>query len=361
MAVRNTSLVPGLMLTALIAVAAFFIHQLPFTPFTIDGRHPIDALLIAIVLGVLVRNTVNIGTGVRAGIQYAVKKVLPFAIVLMGAKLDFNYVIQVSAQALAISVICVVVALALTLWLCQKVGVGRKLGLLVGVGTAICGGTAIAVAAPVIEADDNDTAFAITTITIFGLVAIFVFPVLGHLFQMSQTEFGIWAGIAIQATPQVMAAGFAYGDEAGEVAVIVKLVRVLLLAPLMVILAAWYAREKRRREQAYVASPTHWTTLFPPFILGFLLLAIANTLHLFPNFTLHFQESIFWAAGDVPLSMAKAVTGGSLFLVTMAMAGVGLGVHLKTLRKVGLRALYVGMFSALVLSVFGFLMLKLCL
>ena len=353
------NIVPGLILTAVIATVAFLIQNLPFAPFTIDGRHPVDALLIAIVLGVLVRNVLAVRAEVKPGIQYSVKKVLPFAIILMGAKLDFSYVIAVSTQALFISILCVVVALALTLWLCNRVGVGRKLGLLVGIGTAICGGTAIAVAAPAIEADDNDTAFAITTITIFGLIAIFAFPVLGHLFEMSQNDFGIWAGISIQATPQVMAAGFAYGEEAGEVAVIVKLVRVLLLAPLMIILGAWYAREKRRQEQAYVAQRTRWTTLFPPFILGFLALAVANTMHLLPNFTLHFQESAFWAAGDVPLSMAKAVTGSSLFLVTMAMAGVGLGVHLRTLRKVGLKALYVGMFSALVLSVFGFGMVKL--
>ena len=258
---------PGVILTAIIAVIAFYIHTLPFAPFTIDGRHPVDALLVAILLGVLVRNTVSVSTGLRTGVQFSVKKLLPFAIVLMGAKLDFGYVLAVSAQALLISIVCVVVALGLTVWLCNKVGVGRKLGLLIGVGTAICGGTAIVVTAPTIEADDNDTAFAITTITIFGLIAIFVFPVLGHLFALTENEFGIWAGIAIQATPQVMAAGFAYGQEAGEVAVIVKLVRVLLLAPLIIGLGAWYAREKRRQQQAYVAERTRWSTLFPPSFL----------------------------------------------------------------------------------------------
>jgi uncharacterized integral membrane protein (TIGR00698 family) len=350
--------IPGLFLTAIIAVVAFYIHQLPFAPFTIDDRHPIDALLIAIVLGMVIRNTMTLSPSMGPGIKYSVKKVLPFAIVLMGAKLDFNYVLEVSSQALLISVLCVIVALALTIWLCNRVGVGQKLGLLIGIGTAICGGTAIAVAAPTIEADDNDTAFAITTITIFGLAAIFIFPILGHAFEMSQTEFGIWAGISIQATPQVMAAGFAYGEQAGEIAVIVKLVRVLLLAPLVIILGAWYARQRREQQEAYVAESTSWTTFVPPFIIGFLILAVANSMQLLPNFTLHFQESSFWAAGDVPLSMSKAVTKSSLFFVTMAMAGVGLGVHLRTLRKVGLKALYVGMFSALVLSVFGFALLK---
>jgi len=344
---------PGLLLTGVLAVVAFYIHKLPFAPFTIDGRHPIDALLIAIVLGMIIRNLIPMPHAVGPGIQYSVKQVLPFAIILMGAKLDFNYVLKVSSQALVLSVVCVITALALTLWLCNRLGVGRKLGLLIGIGTAICGGTAIAVSAPTIEADDTDTAFAITTITIFGLVAIFLFPPLGHALGMSQNDFGIWAGISIQATPQVMAAGLAYGEVAGEVAVIVKLVRVLLLAPLLIILGAWYAREKRRQQQAYVAGATRWSTLFPPFILGFVALAVANTCNWLPDFTLHFQESTLWAAGDYPLSMRKAVTSTSLFFVTMAMAGVGLGVHLKTLRRIGLKALYIGFFSAVVLSVFS--------
>ena len=122
----------------------------------------------------------------------------------------------------------------------------------------------------------------------------------------------------------------------------------------MIILGAWYARKRREEQEVYVAEKTSWTALVPPFIIGFLVLAVAKSMNLLPDFTFHFQESRFWAAGDVPVSMSKAVTSSSLFLVTMAMAGVGLGVHLKTLLKVGLKALYVGMFSALVLSVFSY-------
>ncbi len=348
-------------MTTVVAAVAVYVHQLPVAPFTIGDRHPIDALLIAIVFGMIIRNSARLSEALGAGIKYSVKKVLPFAIVLMGAKLNFFDVLRVSGQALMISVICVIVALGLTVWLCRRMGVGQKLGLLIGIGTAICGGTAIAVTAPTIEADDNDTAFAITTITLFGLVAIFLFPVLGAMLGLSQTEFGIWAGVAIHATPQVMAAGFAYGEAAGEIAVIVKLVRVLLLAPLVVGLGAWYAREKRKQQQAHVAQPLKLTTLFPPFILGFLALAIANTLHLLPDFTVHLQQSILWEAGAMPMSMRKMVTTVSSFLITIAMAGVGLGVHLKSLRRVGFKALYVGMFSATVLTVFSFGLLKLML
>ncbi len=358
MAEPTHSVRPGVVLTGLVAALAIVVQGLPFAPFTIGDKHPVDALLIAIVFGVLIRNVASLSPWMAPGVKYSVKKILPFAIVLMGAKLNFFDVVRVSKQALFISVVCVVAALGLTVWLCKRTGVGQKLGLLIGIGTAICGGTAIAVAAPTIEADDNDTAFAVTTITLFGLLAIFLFPLRGTRLDMSQTEFGIWAGIAIHATPQVMAAGFAYGEAAGEIAVIVKLVRVLLLAPLVVGLGFWYAREKRKRSQAHVTRRASLTTLFPPFILGFIALAIANTLHLLPDFTVHLHESPLWAAGEVPLSMSRAVTTVSSFLITMAMAGVGLGVHLPTLRTVGVKALYVGMFAAVVISGFSYALLK---
>jgi uncharacterized integral membrane protein (TIGR00698 family) len=355
----QSSLYPGLLLTFIIAVAARVVHALPFAPFTIGDRHPVDAMIVAIVIGIVVRNTIGLGTQTPNGIRFSVKKVLPFAIVLMGAKLDFFDILRISGKGLVISVASVVVALSLTIWLCRKTNVGMKLGILIGVGTAICGGTAIAVVAPVIEADDDDTAFAVTAITLFGLLAIVVFPLIGTALSMSQTEFGMWAGVSIHATPQVMAAGFSYGNEAGDVAVIVKLVRVLLLAPLVVAIGAWYAREKRKQQQAHVTSPTSLTKLFPPFILGFLVLAFANTLNVLPDFTVHLRDSILWPKQSVPLSMAKAATGCSSFLINIAMAGIGLGVHLKKLAKIGPKALYVGLFAAIVLSVFCLTALRL--
>src|SRR6185503_14952411 len=169
------------------------LYQAPLPPFSIGtpARHPIDAMLIAIVIGMLIRNTVGVPPRFAAGIRYAVVTIMPLGIVLMGARLNFYDVVRTSLTALIISVICVCVALALTIWLCRRVGVGQKLGILIGVGTAICGGTAIAVAAPVIEADDGDTAFAIATVTLFGMVAVFVLPLLGRLIGLDETEFGV--------------------------------------------------------------------------------------------------------------------------------------------------------------------------
>jgi uncharacterized integral membrane protein (TIGR00698 family) len=334
------SIVPGLALTTAIAVAAYQLQALPVPPFSVGepARHPIDAMLIAIAIGVLMRNTIGLPATFVPGVRKAVMSIVTLGIVLMGAKLDFFDVVRTSGTGLIVSVTCVIVALALTIWLCRRLGVGQKLGLLVAVGTAICGGTAIAVVAPVIEADDNDTAFAMATVTLLGMIAVFVLPVLGTLFGMSQLEFGVWAGISVHATPQVVATGFAYGDTAGDVATIVKLVRVLLLAPVVIGIGVWYGRAKRARQLAHVDRRARLTTLFPPFILGFVLLALANTLHLLPDFTLHLKDSFAWPAQDLHVTLAKLITTLSTFLLTITMAGVGLGVDLRGLLRTGLSA-----------------------
>lgn len=358
--VRHKSPISGLALTLAIALAAYQLETLPVPPFSIGepARHPIDAMLIAIVLGVLIRNTVGLPERFVPGVRKAVLSIVTLGIVLMGAKLDFFDVVHTSSTGLVASVTCVVVALALTIGLCRWWGVGQKLGILVAVGTAICGGTAIAVVAPVIEADDNDTAFAMATVTLLGLVAVFTLPLLGGLAGMSQVEFGVWAGISVHATPQVIATGVAYGDTAGDVATIVKLVRVLLLAPVVVGISVWYGRAKRSRQVAHVSRGTRIATLFPPFILGFVLLALANTLHLLPDFTLHLKDSFAWPAQNLHVSLARLVAAVSSFLLTITMAGVGLGVYLRGLVRFGLKAIFIGLAATIVLATFSFALLE---
>jgi uncharacterized integral membrane protein (TIGR00698 family) len=210
----------------------------------------------------------------------------------------------------------------------------------------------------VIEADDSDTAFSIATVTLFGMIAVFVLPLLGNLIGLDETEFGVWAGTSVHAVPQVVATGFAYGPTAGEIATVVKLVRVLLLAPVVIGLAVWYGRQKRARQIAHVTRIGTLRTLVPPFIVGFLLLAVARTLHLLPDFTLHLQDSFLWNAGDHRVVLAKLATSISSFLLTVSMAGVGLGVDLRGLMRVGVGAFYVGLASSVLLAGFSLALLR---
>jgi len=334
--------VPGIVLAIAIAVAAYWLHGLTDLP--------IETMMIAIVLGMIVRNTIGVSARFMPGVRTAVLALTQIGIVLMGAKLDFLVVVRTSQTALLISLVCVGVALTLTIWLCRRLAMSDKLGILIGVGTAICGSSAIVVTAPVIEADDHDTAFAIATVALFGMLAVFVLPLLGGALGLDQNEFGVWAGTSIHAVPQVVAAGFSYGPTAGDVATIVKLVRVLLLAPLVIGISLWYGRQKRAKDIAHVTKIGSARTLFPPFILGFLSLALCNTLHFLPDFTLHLQDSVLWDAGDRHVVLAKLVTTVSGFLLTVSMAAVGIGVDLRGLARVGLGAFYVGLAASVTLA-----------
>ncbi|MBK8170372.1 MAG: YeiH family putative sulfate export transporter [Sandaracinaceae bacterium] len=348
---KKNSVIPGLALTLVLACVAYAAQSIPFPPFTLaNGRHPLDAMIVAMVGGLLIRNLLPMPAAAREGIKYSVLKILPFGIVLMGAKLNFYDVVRVSQQGLFINIACVAIALSVTLWICSRLKVNRVLSLLLAVGTAICGGTAIAVTAPVIEADEANTAFSVAAITLLGLLWVFVFPIVGSAIGLSQHEFGVWVGTAVHSTPQVVAAGFAYGQQAGDVAVIVKLVRVLLLAPLVVGIGAVAAREKRRRQEVHVKKSMKWTDILPPFVVGFVAMALFNTFNFLPDATFHLKDSPLWAASDVRVSTATMATASSNFLTTMAMGGVGLGVHLKELLKVGMKAFYVALLAAVILA-----------
>ena len=185
-----------------------------------------------------------------------------------------------------------------------------------------------------------------------------VFPAAGALLGLTQGEFGVWAGSSIHATAQVVAAGFAYGTEAAEIAVVVKLVRVLLLAPCVVLIGLWYGRMRRRGRQPYVDKPFSITTLVPPFILGFVAVASLQSLDLLPSVTLHLQESVAWGAGDVTLSAERLLTIVAGFLASVAMAGVGLGVHVTGLLRIGGRPLALGLLASLFLALLSLLLVK---
>ena len=179
--------------------------------------------MVAIVLGMIVANILPLPRLLLPGLKFTTKKLLPLAIILLGARLDFMAVVRVGVQALAMSVGTILLGVGLFVLLIEWGWVPRKLGLLLGVGTAICGGTAIVAAAPIIDADEKDVSFSIATVTLCGLAAMFLLPLVGELMHLSDRAFGIWAGLAIQQTPQVIAAGFAYSQPAGDTATIVKL------------------------------------------------------------------------------------------------------------------------------------------
>ena len=221
-----------------------------------------------------------------------------------------------------------VVALSLLLVLARWLKLPAKLGMLLGVGTAICGGTAIVAAAPVIEAEDKDVAFSVATVTLLGLLGMFLLPALGHVLDLSSRQFGVWAGLAIHQTPQVVAAGYAYSPSnaeyspvAGDTATIVKMARVCLLAPVVFCLGLWHARHKARQNGGTGVRKINYTKLFPVFVLGFVAMALLNTLGWLPDLTL--RHAAWMSAGAHSMTLTSAADQVSRFCILLSMAGVG--------------------------------------
>lgn len=343
---RGPSLAWGLVATAAVTAAAFWISDLPFAPFTLKGnRHPIESVMTAIVLGMVAANLLPLPKLLQPGLRFTTKKLLPLAIILLGARLDFVDVERVGREALWMSVGTIVVGLGLLL-LCIRLGwVSRNLGLLLGVGTSICGATAVVAAAPIIDADEKDVTFSVATVTICGLVAMFVMPALAPVFHLSDRAFGVWAGLSIHAMPQVLAAGFAHSQSAGDTATIVKLARVCLLAPVLLVVGWQVARAGHAAGRR-----VRLLNVFPVFVLGFLAMALLRTKSLLPDLTIRLSHDAALGAGAHEVNLAHLCDTVSRYLIVAAMAAVGLETRFNALKKTGLRPLLLGLTASVVLA-----------
>ncbi len=340
------------MLLALgLTLVAIWLSEQPFPPFTVSGnRHPIEPVMLAIILGMSVSNCWNLPRVLQPGLKFSVKKLLPLGIVLLGPRLNFRDLVKVGAEGFILCVLESVVERVLLYILTRVLKLPRKLGVLLGVGTAICGGTAIVATAPVIEAEEKDVAFSVATVTLLGLIAMFALPFLGHMLSLSSKAFGIWAGLAIHQTPQVVAAGFAYSTEAGQTATIVKLARVCLLAPVVFLIGLVYARNKMKGSGVTKRKNINYAHLFPTFVLGFLAVALLNTAGLLPNLTLHISPGGALHAGDHPVNLAGFLEQISKFLIVVSMAGVGLETKFSAMRQTGLKPFAASLIAAVIIA-----------
>lgn len=342
---------PGLLLAVGLALAAGALAKAPFAPFTLgSGQHPLGASSLAILFGIVLVNLLPLSSRWLPGIRFATRVILPAGIVLLGARLALSDLMKVGLQGLLLSLVSIGTCALVTVVLVRLFGLPAKLTTLVGIGTAICGGSAIAAAAPVIEAEEEDIAWSVAAVALLGLVAMFLLPVVGHVLGVDSTHFGMWAGLTIQQTPQVVAAGLAYGGDAGEVATLIKLVRVTLLAPMVFLLGLVYAR--RRSDAPGARRRLLWARVLPPFVLGFLLMATLR--------------SLGWLDVTLPVGMgvpgrstlADLAHAGDHFALATAMAAIGLETRLATFRRTGLSPLGAGAVAAVAATVATYLALR---
>ncbi|MCH8879590.1 MAG: putative sulfate exporter family transporter [Planctomycetes bacterium] len=355
---------PGYLAAGAVVGLAYAVHYLPFAPFTVAAdsgvRHPISAAIIAILLGLALRNTLALPDSLRAGCKHIVKRVIPMAIVLMGAGLNLAAMASIGLAALTVVMFSIAIGVLAGYYIGRFMGLNWRTSLLLGTGTGICGNSAIAAVAPLIDAEEDDFVLSVATVNLFSLLAMLAWPAIGGLLQLGDEAFGVWAGTSIHAVPQVVAAGFAYSPEAGALATLVKLVRVTMLAPLVFILAMMYARDHADDTSTTARFTVRYARLVPWFVWGFVGFAVLNTLGLLP--VLEFRPSGFLASigvGDqLSVSIADSMKWAGKILITLAMAAIGLEVNLRVLAGVGRRAFLAGLLTTVVLGVASLTMIS---
>lgn len=230
-------LAPGLSLTSGLALLATFVHTLPiigiFSP-----------LILAILLGIVVRNTVGTAPIFQLGISFSLKRILKFAIILLGLQLSLTQVIAVGPIGLAIVAVTASSTFYFTCWFGKRLGVSKKLSQLIAAGTSICGASAVIATNVVVDSSDEDVAYAVAMVTVFGTASMLLYPVLPALLHLTPQAFGIWCGASIHEVAQVIAAAFQDGPVTGQIATISKLSRVMLLAPMVLTLGVLSVRSE---------------------------------------------------------------------------------------------------------------------
>jgi uncharacterized integral membrane protein (TIGR00698 family) len=310
---RDHSLAPGILLCAALTVASLVLQRLEER---LVGQAIIEAIVIAILLGMIVRTSRPPGERFAPGIAFSAKQLLELAVFLLGASVNLPELLRAGPALLVCIVAIVAIALGLGYAIGRMLGLPAKLAILVACGNAICGNSAIAAVAPVIGARARDVASAIAFTAVLGVVMVIGLPLLIGPLALSHYQYGVLAGMSVYAVPQVLAATFPVSALSGEVGTLVKLVRVLMLGPVVLFFSV-VARRDANREPS--TDRLTITTLIPWFIVGFVVLAALRSM------------------GIVPATIAGPVRDLSRILTIVAMAALGLGVDVRAVARAGFR------------------------
>lgn len=302
---------PGLLLAILLACLGQFIATL--LPYNVIGSS-----VIAMFLGILINPfLVTIQPTLQSGIQFASKKVLKFAIICLGASLNIATILNVGQLSLLVMFFTLLTCFGGGYVIGKFLGLDWKLSSLISAGTGICGGSAIAAIAPVIDAEDSDIAYAISTTFIFDILMIVLFPIMGQALNLSDIAYGLWTGTAVNDTSSVVAAGYAFSEGAGDFATMVKLTRTLVIIPTVMVFAWIHYRQVKQTQSHTSKQKVAIRHIFPWFILGFLCLAGLNSLHI------------------IPTQVSVVLKDISKFMMVIALAGIGLKTNLNKLKQSG--------------------------
>ena len=324
---------PGIILSVGVALLACWLESL--LPIHLIGSAVI-AMFIGMVLNLFLRNTKVFASGLK----FTSKKILKFAIILLGLSLNITTILNVGKMSLTVMIFTLLTCFGGGYFIGKALGLNWKLSNLISAGTGICGGSAIAAIAPTIDADDNDVAYAMSATFLFDMAMIVLFPIMGQAMGMTDQAFGIWAGTAVNDTSSVVATGYAFSEGAGDFATMVKLTRTLAIIPTVITFAFVQLRLKRKEALANSQNGSELKAnfsiakIFPWFILGFLAMSIV--------------ASVF----PIPAAVVSGTKSASKFLMVCALAAIGLNTSFSSMKKAGIRPMIHGfIISALVVVV----------
>ncbi len=347
------AVLPGLILALVLAFAGQYLSELIGIDLMGLPKSPISAIMMAIILGIIIRNTITLPASFQPGIRFGLVRVLRLGIVLLGIRLSLGEVGAIGLQALPVIFGVVASALLIVTYFSKKLGLSANLGTLIAVGTSICGATAIVATAPTIAAKDDEVAYSVACITLFGVVAMLLYPFAANwIFAGDASASGLFLGTSVHETAQVAGAGLVYEQyysdpQALNTATVTKLVRnlsMLAIIPLMAIL--------HHRNHSDGAEAPKWWTMIPLFIVGFAAMSLIRTI----------GDTGELAFGVLEPQQWKLIVGYTKktaeLCLAVAMAAVGLGTSIKGLRAIGLKPLGVGLFSAVLVGAVSILLVS---
>ena len=326
----------------------------------LSGGSPLSGVPVAIVLGLLLRNTLPLPASLNPGLKFATTTILRAGIVLVGIRLSLFDVLKLGIAGLPVVLAAITTGLVFVTWFNKKLGLPPRLGTLIAAGTSICGVTAIVSTAPAIDADEREVAYAVANVVAFGLFGMLTYPYLAHALLGSSETIGLFLGTAVHDTSQVVGAALTYKQVYGDdvvlrVATVTKLTRNIFLAVVIPVLT-WLHLKNQGRAAGTGRAPIKISSLIPGFVIGFLAMAVVRSIGDWTLTTNGAAFGIWNAASWASLTKQLGDYWASQILLGTAMAAVGLNTNFAVFKGVGLKPFAVGMAGALVVGAVGMTM-----
>ncbi len=321
-------ILPGLILTSIISIVSIYIDRIMVENFNLR----LEAVTYAIIFGIIYNNILKTSEVLKPGIKYSAKKLLKIGIVLLGFKLSIFSIVELGPSIIIMVLILIPSVFLISNLLGKLLGIDVKLATLIGVGSSICGASAIVAVSPCIDAEEEDATAAVAIVSLLGVIGVIIYPVIASaLISISESQYGVWCGLSLQGVAHAVGAAFAGGDVSGEVGTLVKMARVIMLVPTSIVLSIIFSKggngDKKKAK-------------FPMYVLYFVIAVIISSVY-----------EKFVGNVNVINDIIHYLVKLSKFLILMAMAGMGLGVDLKSFIKKGAKGFVMGLILFAIISI----------